>query len=271
MRGRKRYRPTRIIVIILVFCVVGLSVGSGMYWSAKKIITYTKNFTSSVAAINVIEFSFDKIYSLELRQSITHYLEKKIIGTNLLSFSSEAFYSDVKEVFAVVKNIVCRQITPSSVHVHVEGFQPAYCINKDRVAGSDGLLMNKKYYSEFALDTLPHIAVIPLKASAQVLEEDVQKFLSNLNVAWLDNFICEYRSCNEVLFTAHDMRQVHGFVMTADQARENLDISIIPLIVNDLREKKQLASWQSLEFDFRFNNRIITKKTRTSRRGRVKK
>ncbi len=236
---------------------------------------WVESFFSGVSHYDV-SCTFEHIYSQDIQNKIKALIAQKTRNANPLYFRVSNFSLDLKTSFNVIDQVSIQRGVPNKLNVKIIGVRPVYLINTRFIVGENRRCYDNAKFKGYDVSQLKH-ACIAHEYCKGILAQDVYVFLSDLPEIIWDKFILDYhRPTHVALHPRKEEHDLHNCEIVADNKIKNYEkIKNIEHVCRDMFAKDEVLykrwklGWRKLTFDVRFDNRIVVKIFKLSkRRGR---
>lgn len=208
-----------------------------------------KNICFSIKAVTC---SLDPL----LNATVSNDLKKQITQDLITPRNLKCYVQELKEQYPFINKIQITLPTAQRAHITVSTVYPLFCVNKQHVLLTNGLLVNRNIYNEEITKSLYAIQLIPSQVDSTVL-----RWLMRQNFAVMNAFTISIKSPHEIVLQTLD---------THDQIICSTDLIITDQIItqalNLCHEHRQQTVAKKLQdgwiCDLRFAGQIVLYKNK---------
>jgi len=242
-----------------VLIVAGICAGMLAIWCGYRAAAHWYTITFGVKRVAV---AYDDICQKGLIKKIDEWFVTTHKTGRLRSESREVLTKEIIKTFPVVKRVSWATYLPGQLHCRVTGVRPTFYINKKYVAGNNGKLYKP---SDFSVDkgTVPHITISKDWLTTNVFSS-VHSFFEKLPKHLYSSYHITYHDPYSIALApvGNDALPHRCICLVDEQSVPRLCIpNELMQLCQDLkkRSKDKQVNKKICLFDFRFDNRIISK------------
>ena len=252
----------------LFFGLVGIIALPSAVLLFRSFATLCQSKTAQKMTIEKIEYSFDNIYSGQLKQELQCCINRYVVqNSNFLAFDQQKLYALLKNEFKIIKSFECRLDDKSVLFVKIEGQMPFCFINKNQILSESNLLFAKDIFQYFDCAILPNINIknFEQKVLDGVVCNELCEFVHKITDLHWQNFEINYVKPSEIrLYPKNTI--IRCILLTGNKSFFDYDkigkaLQLSQKVATDKQIQKKLkyTSKKNLELDLRFKSSIVAR------------
>lgn len=263
----KKIRGISILILFLLILIPSIISIS------KNIITSIQNKSCAKFIFEKTSIKFENIYSQNLKNQITTFVQNKTQQTSLLKFNLQNFYSDLKNTFPIIKTFNS-EINTNTLNLKIVGIKPFCLINNELILGNKKQLFPKTLFDNLNTCSLNKISINNNFIKNSSLPKNIYSFINQIPDIYWQNYEPNIIKLTEIYLTPKNSVLKYSFVTNQKNIfnKEKL-IKAQELyqkfMHDDKFKQKNFKKNQILLMDLRFKNRIITRLENSIREGGV--
>lgn len=262
-----RSKTGRVKRFLFLGLIAGVALPSAVFLF-RSVVTACQIKTSQAMIIEKTEYSFDSIYSGQLRQALQCCVNQFVAkNSDFLTFDQQKLYEFLKNEFKVVKSFDCRLDNKSVLFVKIEGQKPFCFINKNQILSESDALFSSDLFQDFDCASLPNINIenFEQKVLEGVVSKELCEFVHKITDLHWQNFEINYVKPSEIrLYPKNTI--IRCILLTGNKTFFDYDkiskaIQLSQKVASDKQIQKKLkyTSKKILELDLRFKSSIVAR------------
>ena len=261
-----RWRSVRTVGLALA-AVVGLY---GVWLGYQCIVS----MTSSYFGVRQVSLSYDTIFRKELPTQVEEWFDKAKEAKQLATKSRSELATQLLTDFPLIERISWAMYVPGELRCHLTGVTPTFLINDRYIAGSNGKLYTQSDFTGYE-ERIPALHIAKDWLTPGVFGS-VHRFFSRLPRHLFQAYDIAYHDPYTIAMTpVDDEVQPHACICIVDeQSAQRLPAhSELMTLAADLKALNKMVDDDSCVclFDYRFENRIISKCVSRAERAKLQR
>jgi len=256
LRGeQRRLRSALRAVLAIAIAVLTLSAA---WWGYKQVVSLI-NYQFGIASYRV---TYQRIYKDGLAKELDEWFAHMQSSGMLKKRTRASLTDEILQKYPLVARINWGTYVPGRLDCTIFGVTPVFRINDSFVAGDNAGLYSPKDFGLFA-QTLPRIIVSPEWVTKGVFAS-VYTFISSIPVEIIDTYYISYKDPYYIVLAPRTSQEGGcDYVCIVDEpsAFSVKTVEEMQALCLDVkkRKKEKGEDVDACLFDFRFDNRIISK------------
>lgn len=249
-----RWRSMRMIGMTLAV-IVGLY---GAWWGYQLVLSATHSYFG----VQSVSLSYDTIFRKELPTHVEEWFAEAKEDGRLLAQTRTELANQLLKDFPLIERISWAMYVPGQLRCHLTGVTPTFLINDKHIAGSNGRLYKQSDFTGYEA-RIPSLRVAKDWLTPGVFNS-VHRFFGRMPHDLFTTYDISYHDPYTIaLVPVEDDIQPHSCICIVDEQSASRLPSLKELnkLAADLKVRNKMIEDDSCVclFDFRFENRIISK------------